>query len=87
MIRWNGKRYIPAGVKPLMRQRNGAPVPGKPNARWVASWVGAPGVPPAPPVPPPCDLDYVLVETYHILAQNGDELITQGGDNIDFNPL
>jgi len=43
MIRWNGKRYIPAGVKPLIRRRNGAPVPGKPNARWVAGWVGGLG--------------------------------------------
>jgi len=88
MIRWNGKTYIPAGVKPLMGARRGAPVPGNKQARWVASWVGgAPGIPPAPPVPPPCDFNYVLIETYHILAQNLDELITQGGDNIDFYPL
>jgi hypothetical protein len=88
MIRWNGKRYIPAGVKPLMGARRGAPVPGNKKARWVASWVGGvDSVPPTPPVPPPCDFDYNLVITYHILAQDGDELITQSGDNIDFYPL
>lgn len=87
MIRWNGKRYIPAGLKPVMKSKTGAPVPGQPNARWVAGWVAGLGVPPAPPVPPPCDFDYTIVNTYHILAQSGDEIITQGGDNIDYAPL
>ena len=39
MIRWNGKRYVPAGVKPLMN-RKGVNVPGMPKTKWIASWVG-----------------------------------------------
>lgn len=40
MIRWNGKQYVPAGVKPLMNRKRGANVPGMPKTRWIASWVG-----------------------------------------------
>ena len=39
MIRWNGKRYVPAGVKPLMKGK-GVKVPGMPKTKWIASWVG-----------------------------------------------
>ena len=92
MIRWNGKRYIPAGVKPLIRRRNGAPVPGKPNARWVAGWVGGLGEEPTPditPTPTPTTTNTpsaTLPETCHIEAQNGDLLIAQNGDYIDHFP-
>jgi len=92
MIRWNGKRYIPAGVKPLIRRRNGAPEPGKPNARWVAGWVGGLGEEPTPditPTPTPTTTNTpsaTLPETCHIEAQNGDLLIAQNGDYIDHFP-
>lgn len=87
MIRWNGKRYIPAGIKPLVKARSGAPVPGNKQARWVASWVGGEKVIPAPPTPPPCDFESVVVINYHIETQAGDLLITQAGDNLDWFPL
>ena len=48
MIRWNGKNWIPAGVKPVIGRRRGAPVPGRPKARWVAGWVGGLGEPADP---------------------------------------
>jgi hypothetical protein len=87
MIRWNGKRYIPAGIKPLVKSRRGAPVPGNKQARWVASWVGGERVPPTPPNPPPCDFDYNVIEYYHIETQASDLIITQSGDNLDWFPL
>ena len=75
MIRWNGKRYVPAGVKPLMNRKRGANVPGMPKSRWIASWVGGEQAE-TPPTP----------ETCHIEAQNGDILIAQNGDYIDHFP-
>jgi len=57
MIRWNGKRYIPAGVKPVIGRRRGAPVPGRPNARWVAGWVGGLGEQDT------CDFTYEILVT------------------------
>ena len=56
MIRWNGKNWIPAGVKPVIGRRRGAPVPGRPKARWVAGWVGGLGE-------PACDFTYELLVT------------------------
>ena len=53
MINWNGRRYIPAGIKPVLGKRTGAPVPGRPKARWVAGWVsglGEEGITPEPPL-------------------------------------
>jgi len=74
MIRWNGKRYVPAGVKPLMNKK-GVNVPGMPKTKWIASWVGGEEQETPSPV------------FYHIEAQNGDLLITQDGDFIDWFPL
>lgn len=98
MIRWNGKNWIPAGVKPVIGRRRGAPVPGRPNARWIAGWVGGLGeegptptpVTPTPspslsPTPTPTPTPSPVF--YHIEAQNGDLLITQDGDFIDWFPL
>ena len=51
MIRWNGRNYIPAGMKPLLNRKTGANVPGMPKTKWIASWVG--GVEETSPVPPP----------------------------------
>jgi hypothetical protein len=45
MIRHNGKNWIPAGVKPVLGRRRGAPVNGRPKARWIAGWVGGFGEP------------------------------------------
>ena len=56
MIRWNGKRYVPAGVKPLMNRKRGANVPGMPKTKWIASWVGGESV-------PECDFTYEILVT------------------------
>ena len=53
MIRWNGKRYVPAGVKPLMKGK-GVKVPGMPKTKWIASWVGGESV-------PECDFTYEFI--------------------------
>ena len=58
MIRWNGKNWIPAGVKPVVGRRRGAPVPGRPKARWVAGWVGGLG-----DTGQDCDFTYELLVT------------------------
>jgi len=55
MIRWNGKNWIPAGIKPVIGKRRGAPVPGRPKARWVAGWVGGLGEPADPTA---CDFTF-----------------------------
>ena len=55
MIRHNGKNWIPAGVKPLLGRRRGAPVNGRPKARWIAGWVGGFGEPSDPTA---CDFTF-----------------------------
>jgi hypothetical protein len=94
MINWNGRRYVPAGLKPFLN-RKGVPVNGRPKTAWVASFVGgeteetpipSPSITPTPsptlsPTPSP-----TLPETCHIEAQNGDILIAQNGDYIDHFP-
>ena len=96
MINWNGRRYVPAGLKPFLN-RKGVPVNGRPKTAWVASWVGGEGeeVTPVPVTPTPTP---TITSTptptpsstpvfYHIEAQNGDLLITQDGDFIDWFPV
>lgn len=55
MIRHNGKNWIPAGVKPVLGRRRGAPVNGRPKARWIAGWVGGFGEPSDPTA---CDFTF-----------------------------
>ena len=100
MINWNGRRYVPAGLKPFLN-RKGVPVNGRPKTAWVASWVGGEGeeVTPLPVTPTPTPTitssstptptptpSATLPETCHIEAQNGDILIAQNGDYIDHFP-
>jgi hypothetical protein len=99
MIRWNGKNWIPAGVKPVIGRRRGAPVPGRPNARWVAGWVGGrkeevpiptpitptptTSITPTPSITPTITPSPSFVLECHIEAQNGDFIIAQNGDYIE----
>ena len=39
MINWNGKRYVPYGLKPFLNKQ-GVPVNGRPKTAWVVSFVG-----------------------------------------------
>ena len=98
MINWNGRRYIPAGIKPVLGKRTGAPVPGRPKARWVAGWVSGLGVseldptacdftfsPIFPPTPSPTPTPTPTpIPSDFLITQDNDPIITQGGDNIDW---
>ena len=84
MINWNGRRYVPKGLKPFIGKK-GVPVNGRPKAAWVASWVGnqEDETPPTPtPTPSPSPLP-----TYYLLTEGGDVLITESGDNLVWTPV
>lgn len=73
MINWNGRRYVPKGLKPFIGKK-GVPVNGRPKTAWVASWVGNVDS----DTPPP---------TYYLQTEGGDDLVTQGGDNLVWFPV
>jgi len=99
MIRWNGKRYVPAGVKPLMNRKRGANVPGMPKTKWIASWVGgeeeeipvptpsmtpSPTITPTPSITPtPTPSPSPIIGDF-IITQDGDVLEAQNGDLIEW---
>jgi hypothetical protein len=85
-IRWNGKKFYPQKPKPYKPDINELMKPlsekvGKGNV-WGSQIMNVEKgdiIPPSPtPTPSP------ISETFHILAEDNSPILTEGGDNIDF---